>query len=441
MRRDPTAALLRAVVLATLGCVLAVLAGRPAALVVVAPFVAWSALGLLRRPPRVEEPPRLQISSRRLQVGEAVRYEVSTGQSQLLADLDLAVPSGCEVSPQQGAVTAPGRAGLVVTPLRWGRHTLPPGQVEVVDDWGMWAGGHEVPEQRLTVSPGRDLPGGGDSIPHPVGLVGLHPSRLRGEGSSLAEIRPFQTGDRLRRVNWRVTARTGQLHSTATNADRDTEVLVVTDTTCDLTTAEVDPRTRISSLDTTVVAAATVSEHYLALGDRVGLHDLGSVIGSVPAGTGSRQRTVITEQLSRASIELAQRGTIRRIGRVRSGSLAVVCSPLMDRMVLEEIARLVHRGVAVVAVDTLPAELGQLAGPPQLGQRLAARLSGAAVHRRFWAEAWAIRRMERDVDLRGIEQLGVPVVAWRGMVSVGTMVSALASSRAAARLGPGVVAR
>ena len=65
------------------------------------------------------------------------------------------------------------------------------------------------------------------ALPHPVGLVGQHRSARVGGGTELAEIRPFRTGDRLRRIHWPVSLRTGALHVTTTYADQDAEVRLV----------------------------------------------------------------------------------------------------------------------------------------------------------------------------------------------------------------------
>jgi uncharacterized protein (DUF58 family) len=63
-------------------------------------------------------------------------------------------------------------------------------------------------------------------MPRAAGLVGAHRSRRPGEGGELAGVRPFGPGDRLRRIDWRVSLRTRQLHVAATLSDRDAEVLL-----------------------------------------------------------------------------------------------------------------------------------------------------------------------------------------------------------------------
>ena len=83
------------------------------------------------------------------------------------------------------------------------------------------------PEQRVETVATVPTPGVFTSraaLPHPVGLVGQHRSARVGGGTELAEIRPFRTGDRLRRIHWPVSLRTGALHVTTTYADQDAEV-------------------------------------------------------------------------------------------------------------------------------------------------------------------------------------------------------------------------
>ncbi|WP_172804051.1 DUF58 domain-containing protein [Auraticoccus monumenti] len=425
----PSHALVRAALLLAVAGLLTLLTHQVALLVLVAPFAAWCALGVLRRPPRTVPEPSSALSARRLVVGSVAEHVVEAPGWVL--DVEVPRPLRCELEPPLGAVVAADRTVVRVQPQRWGRHTVTPAPARLTDDWGLWRGSWRPVAQAFTVAPARDAPGGSEAVPHPVGLVGIHPSRVRGEGSALAEVRAFRTGDRLRRINWRVTSRTGELHTNATTAERDTELLVVTDTLSDVA----GDGAGASSLDLTVLAAAAVSGHYLGLGDRVGLHDLGRVIGSVPPGAGARQRTRITEQLASATVERIDRSVVRRVHRVRPGSLVVVCSPLLDADVLLEVLRLVHRGAAVLAVDTLPPELGRLDDTPRGG---AASALDALAERfrpgRFWEEAWALRRLERDVELSRLAELGVPVVPWRGLEGLGLVVGALAANRTAPRL-------
>jgi len=428
--------LVRAAIMVSATAAGAVLFHRVELLVLAAPFVVWCVLGVVRRPTG-ELDATEQVSTRRLAVGQVAKYQIETPDDDAILALHLPRPARSDLEPGMGAVVGRQRAAVRVRPQRWGRQTLEPVETSITDSWGMWVGFWTPRTEFITVAPGLDTPGGGDAIPHPIGLVGIHPSRSRGDGSELAEIRSFVAGDRLKRINWRVTSRTGELHTNATTAERDTEVLVVIDTLSDIAVEQLGRddtgNEASSSLDIAVSAAATISDHYLGLGDRVALHDLGRVVGSIRAGSGARQRGVITERLAKGWADRASGGPLRATGRVRAGSLVLCCTPLLNPDVLDEVLRLLHRGAAVLVVDTLPPSLGELttiAEPGGWRQRLSDRMRS----NRYWHEAWALRRLERERVITGLEKLGVPVVAWQGIGSLGQVIAALAANRTAPRM-------
>jgi uncharacterized protein (DUF58 family) len=71
-------------------------------------------------------------------------------------------------------------------------------------------------------------------------------------------------GDRLRRIHWPVSLRTGTLHVTSTYGDEDSQIVLVVDGTSDLGPREgLDGRP--TSLDLTVRAAGAMAEHYLGV--------------------------------------------------------------------------------------------------------------------------------------------------------------------------------
>ena len=161
-----------------------------------------------------------------------------------------------------------------------------------------------------------------DAMPRPAGLVGPHRSRRQGSGSEPAEVRPFRPGDRLRRINWAVSSRTGTLHVTSTWADRDAHVMLLLDTEHDIGVSEgIDGAA--SSLDIAMRAAAAVGEHYLRTGDRVSLVDLGRRVRDVPAGSGRRHLRRLLEVLVAAQPgpnHRAEAVRIRPSAPVRSSS-------------------------------------------------------------------------------------------------------------------------
>ncbi|GAA4859928.1 DUF58 domain-containing protein [Luteimonas vadosa] len=62
------------------------------------------------------------------------------------------------------------------------------------------------------------------------GVSGRAPSPLRGRGMEYAESREYALGDDARHVDWKLTARSGQLHTKLFQAERERLTLVVADT-------------------------------------------------------------------------------------------------------------------------------------------------------------------------------------------------------------------
>ncbi|GGY63948.1 DUF58 domain-containing protein [Marinobacter zhanjiangensis] len=58
---------------------------------------------------------------------------------------------------------------------------------------------------------------------------GGHHSVMRGRGMSLAEVRPYQPGDDVRRIDWRVTARRQEPHTRVYEEERERPVLILCD--------------------------------------------------------------------------------------------------------------------------------------------------------------------------------------------------------------------
>src|SRR5207245_5177576 len=123
--------------------------------------------------------------------------------------------------------------------------------------------------------------------PRAAGLVGVHRSRRPGEGGELAGVRMFAPGDRLRRIDWRVSLRTRQLHVAATLSDRDAEVVLILDVLHEAGRSGGIGGAR-SVLDTTVRAAAAIAEHYLHRGDRRSFLQYGFPLRRLPAARGRR---------------------------------------------------------------------------------------------------------------------------------------------------------
>ncbi|MEO7422182.1 MAG: DUF58 domain-containing protein [Ornithinibacter sp.] len=365
------------------------------------------------------------------------RWATTTpGHGHVAADAQSAAHSAAHSAVRSAARSVP--LGVGVRCDRWGVRRLGPAQVGAFGDFAafVWVWPTQATETVATVPvPGSFTARG--SLPHPVGLVGAHRSSRPGGGSELADIRAFRSGDRLRRINWPVSLRSGTLHVTTTYADQDAEVLVVVDAIRDLGERDLELGL-VTSQDIAVEAAGAVAAHYLSTGDRVGLSVLGGAeFVEVPAVGGHHQLARILLALGRAA---PSRGTVGEEKALRAqlrrgadpGALVVLLSALVSPEALAQAVRLSRRGHVVIVIDTLPPEL--LApdphGPP-------VRAATGVTEDRLASAVWRLRLLEREREVRACTDLGVPVIRWQGAGSLDAVLRGV-SRRARA---PRVVAR
>ncbi|MDM7830012.1 DUF58 domain-containing protein [Cellulomonas edaphi] len=254
---------------------------------------------------------------------------------------------------------------LVVRTVRTGPQTLAD-----VDAQGIGPGAASMSEAAQPVSRTTlVLPDVGhlDVLPLPPrlrGLTGAHDSRRPGEGGSLRDVHPFAPGDRLRRIDWRVTARRSprlaELYVRREHALAEAVVVLVVDSRDDVGP---DPLTwrgptvpaasDATSLDIARRAAASLAQAYLSAGDRVGLDDLAAMRRPLPPGGGRRQLDRIRQALAVTAPVGEARGRVRA-PQVPSGALVVVFSTFLDDDAADVGVQWRRTGHRVIAVDVLP---------------------------------------------------------------------------------------
>ncbi len=400
-----TPALSRSLVVGALLSGAAVLLGQPLLVVLAAPFVVLSAVGLVLRPPGS---PVLHA-----ELDHVSLYEGQGTRSRLRISDDDGVEHVTRISaqapyvalhPASGRISALVRDGvptLELSPRRWGRRTLGEEKVALTSRWAGYRWGPVLEHgAEMTVLPASAPYDSVAEAPQPMGLVGANRSRREGDGAEFAGIRPFHAGDRLRRINWRVSLRTGDLHVVTARGEEDSGVLLVVDALADLgRSGGVDGGA--SSLDVTMRAASALAEHFSRHGDRVALRVIGAAWQSVGFGSGQRHLRRVLGRL--ASVRPA-RMTDDAVGRLRfpvtAGTVVVVLSPMMSDTIATTTASLHRLGLAVLVVDTLPDDARALA--PEGTDPFVADL------------AWRLRRTEREQLLAALAGMGCPVVAWRG---------------------------
>lgn len=435
----PTHALARCMALILFVAPVALLFRRPDLLVLAAPLAIVLGWSLVTRPQELPDP-RFALSHAQIREGEqalaVADIEPVDGAEVLAAALSPApfveavlrerakqvLDADDQVTQRTASVVdvegplIDGRRRLLVgiRATRWGTRRIGPMQVGAASAWGAYRWGPlSLDAQGLRVLP---QPAAFDSsapAPHPRGLVGMHRSSRPGEGSEFASLRPFQVGDRLRRIHWPRSSRTGELHVTSSYADQDTHVAVLVDAHYDLGRSG-GVKGGASSLDRSVRAAAAVSEHFLQQGDRVSLRVLSARTPlTVPIGTGTRHGVRILDTLSRVVPAVDDETDPRRVHLgVRDGTLVVMISALVSPDALTQAAMLAARGLSVVVVDALV----------EVGDDVIPRADKGALAR----TAWRIRLLERDREIRAIQAQGVAVVPWLGPGSLDVVLRELA---------------
>ncbi|HEY1487153.1 MAG TPA: DUF58 domain-containing protein, partial [Micromonosporaceae bacterium] len=251
-------------------------------------------------------------------------------------------------------------------------------------------------------------------IARAAGMVGFHRSRRPGDGGELASVRPFGPGDRLRRIDWRVSLRTRELHVSSTLSDRDAEIVVILDVTHEAgRSGGVDGFA--SALDTTVRAAAGIANYYLHHGDRVSVLEHGHGNRRLRAATGHRHYLAVLEWLLDVRPVLAGRDLYASVvsgPQIAPNALIICLTPILDADAVGMLARFARSGRSIVTVDTMPAGLLDVERQPR--RRPSLTRTHAAAASTFGPAAARLWRYDRANTIAQLREHGVPVVPWAG---------------------------
>ncbi len=374
-RSRPTPALLGALAVGAVSLGLGLTAGRADVALLGVPLLAAVALGLLEgrnaRPAGgpggdVEVAPPGTVDQ-----GSRVRLalHVVVQPAGLVA---VRLPAGRRVPLGETVLLRGGVRDLTCGVLVTGRGRVVLARPDrlVLAGGGLLAAGPVAGAEAVALSlPAADRLPPGPLPPRPAGFAGAHRTRRPGEGSELVDVRAFQPGDRLRRVDWRVSARRSprleQLYVRRTQADVDADLLLYLDTRVDVGTRAalwaVPPGrdaagtpTPGSSLDLAVRAATSVAGAQLRLGDRVGLVDLANRRAWLRPGAGRRQLLALRVRLATARSNPNAPTVVVRPERLPPGAVVVLFSPLLDDASAGLALEAAHGGARVLCVDVLP---------------------------------------------------------------------------------------
>lgn len=168
-------------------------------------------------------------------------------------------------------------------------------------------------------------------------LGGQYKSRLRGRGLDFAEVRPYQAGDDVRNIDWRVTARARKPHTRLYTEERERPVFILCD---QRSTMYFGSQVRFKSVQAANLAAL-IAWQAQAAGDRIGALILGNqTLVDLPPKAASKHVANLLNDIARfnqqlntdtseQNLPLSQAlGDARR--SARPGSLIYILSDMSD---------------------------------------------------------------------------------------------------------------
>jgi uncharacterized protein (DUF58 family) len=234
-------------------------------------------------------------------------------------------------------------------------------------------------------------------------LAGDYRSALHGDGTELVQVRPYVPGDDVRRIDWNVTARTGEPHVRVHLAERVLVTWLVLDTSPSMRFGTADRR----KADVAEGVAVAVGHVATRRGNRLGLVTFGD---SRPRASPPRQGRIgligllaaLRDEPDDARIGATSLGeALSRTGALaRQRAVVVVVSdfrgPLDWRRPLLELAGR-HEVVAVEIRDPVEQELPNAGAlwlvDPETGNQLRVDTRSERLRARFAAAAAAERQL------------------------------------------------
>lgn len=356
LARRPTAKLTAYAILGGVGLGLALVLGRPALAGLGGPFLVALAIGLSMAPGKIILEVQGSLDAARVVESDTVRLGLVVRADQVIDRLDLAVDlrpglSADDGDRVRGVSVGPGQSvevDVAITAERWGGYRVGSTALRAWHRSGLFRyDGLATNEVPLRVLPGPDtldeLVPPSDTRAH----VGNRPARMAGSGTEFADLRPFAAGDRVRDVNWRVSARFPELWVNQRQPEHSADVVVFLDAFA------------VDRLADAVRTAALLVTAHLAEGDRVGIVGFGGSLRWVEPGGGSRHRYRLVDAL--VDTQVFESEADRDLGRLPATALparalVLALSPLEDPRSVRALTAIAARG-ADVAVVQLPASV------------------------------------------------------------------------------------
>ena len=402
--------------LGTLGLLVGLAASEPAAVAFGAAFLLSIVYGLAAPRPSLPDS-EIALSHERVLEGDAVEVQLELAAKAPVdwLELELRVPARAQLLEGQQRLVLGLGAGEARTLRyriqypRWG--VYPVGELRLVGAHRLLAvssSAERDPPRLVRVYPRLERL---RRLARPLATrpaSGSRPAAVSGEGIEFAEMRAFRAGERVRRVNWRASARRGQLLVSDRVPERSSDIVLFLDSLTEAATEEE------STLDLSVRAVATLVGEYLRQRDRVGLLSFGGDLEWVLPSAGAHQRyRILDAVLSSESARLLRWQDLSLIPRrvLPPQSLIVALTPLLDWRVNRALLNLRARGYDLALIEVDPLRFAEQA------------------RALYGEQAWRVWLLERELIRNQFLRAAVPVSRWNGEAPLAAAVEELASTR------------
>ena len=402
------------------GLVAALVLGRPEIVALTAPFLLAVGVGLaLSASPRFTA--EIAADERSVE-GDEIDIRITLVASTPVDRLDIFVrlPPGLELAAGKQAQSLRLARGerreleLTARAERWGAHRLGPVYLRARDPFGLL-----VAEGMLSRTPEIRVYPREDTLrrilqPRETQVFsGSEVARHKGEGIEFADMRLWAPGDPLKRVNWRATARRGDVWVNESHPERNTDVILFVDSFAEARGQDA------STLDLAVRATAALAHSYIGRRDRVGLISFGGILRWLEPGMGTVQLYRIIDALLDTQIILSYYWTGIDVIPQRTlppSSLVIALSPLLDGRSVDALLDLRGRGHDLCVLDVSPVPF--------------TRRPDAAVDSIAY-DIWILRR---DALRHRLQRSGVAVAEWRESTPLQAAVEEVRAFRRHARV-------
>jgi uncharacterized protein (DUF58 family) len=423
MTRSPTPKVSAYAGLSALGLLAALALRLPELVLLAAPFAVVAAVSALQvRTPRIEV--EVELDRVRALEGELLDVCVRFAPADAVERLDvlLELPAGLEVEGGTNPTTlrlVEGEERLLRLRLRstrWGAFRVGRIHVRAHDHFGMFR--HEAAidaRQPLKVYPTEEAVRTLLRPSETQVFSGNHVARQKAEGIEFADIREFVAGDRVRHVNWRATARRGELWVNEQHAERNADVVIFLDVFAEAR------RGGRSTLDPALRAASSLAARYLRQRDRVGFVSFGGMLNWLLPATGARQLYRIIDAMLDTQIILSYAWPDLVVVPRRTlppQALVLALTPLLDDRAATALLDLRGRGFDLIVIEVSP-----LAFVVPKGGEI------QDVAHRLW-------RLRRDAVRGRFERAGVPVAVWNEDSPLAVVMEEVEAFRRQARTAP-----